>query len=288
MMKKLMDKILKFVIYRLPVIAFFLRRVRDKINNSRKPTQTEFGFLLKGNKMMEAGNFEVEETRLIRKLICKIDVFINIGANIGYYCCFTLHSEKKTIAFEPLPENLKFLYQNIEFNRWGSRIEIHPVALSERIGITKLYGMGTGASLIEGWAGNSKYYYHNVPVNTLDNIISNRFLEDNILIMIDVEGAEYGVLKGAINLIKREKRPIWFIEISIAEHQPVGRKINSDLLDTFELFWNSGYRSVVADSSLREINYSDIKKIVDNQEDTLRTHNFIFFDEKIDFKSLIN
>lgn len=281
-----MNTILKFIIYRLPILAIFLRRVRGFINAKRKPTKTKFGFFLKGNKLMESGDFEVEETSLITKLICNVDVFINVGANIGYYCCFALQCGKKTIAFEPLLENLKYLYENIELNGWEDGIEIYPVALSEKIGIAKMYGMGTGASLIGGWAGNSEKYYHNVPMNSFDNVISNRFINEKMLILIDVEGAEYVVLKGAMNLINREQKPIWFIEISIAEHQPIGRKINPDLLDTFSLFWDAGYKSVMAESRLREVNYGDIKKIVDRQDDTLRTHNFIFFDEKIDIKSL--
>ena len=73
-----MNTILKFIIYRLPILAIFLRRVRGFINAKRKPTKTKFGFFLKGNKLMESGDFEVEETSLITKLICNVDVFINV------------------------------------------------------------------------------------------------------------------------------------------------------------------------------------------------------------------
>jgi hypothetical protein len=62
-----------------------------------------------------------------------------------------------------------------------------------------------------------------------------------ILYWIDVEGAEYDVLLGGFEQLQREPAPLWVIEISVTAHQPRG--VNPRLLQTFELFWNLGYRS---------------------------------------------
>ena len=65
---------------------------------------------------MQSGQFEVEETRIVHELLGDVDVLINIGANIGYYCCIALERKKRVIAFEPLPRNLEFLMKNVTLN----------------------------------------------------------------------------------------------------------------------------------------------------------------------------
>jgi FkbM family methyltransferase len=286
-MNKILNKIISAVTYKFPNLSMNYRKFRNFRNKHRKATLTEHGFLLTGNKLMESGNFELEETKLIKKLITNIDIFINIGANVGYYCCFALQLKKYVVAFEPLPSNLMFLYKNMSLNNWENDIEIHPIALSDYVGITKIFGLGTGASLVSGWAGNSKNYYENVPTNTMDNLLSNRFIGKKSLILIDVEGAELNVLKGSINILKQEIKPNWFVEISVFEHQPDGKSINPNLLETFNLFWEAGYKSVIANDSLREITKLEIENIIITKNDNLQSHNFIFFDNKNDINEIL-
>jgi hypothetical protein len=51
---------------------------------------TPFGFKLTSGfhpayKMMRNGTFELEETALIQAFLAKVDIFVDIGANLGYY-----------------------------------------------------------------------------------------------------------------------------------------------------------------------------------------------------------
>lgn len=121
-----------------------------KFLNSRfhklHPKETPMGFKLIGNESMEQGLFEPEETYLICKLLDHVDTFLNVGANIGYYCGHALLKKKPTIAFEPEPQNLKYLLKNIKANNWESMIEIYPVAMSNKVGIVEIYGGSTGVS----------------------------------------------------------------------------------------------------------------------------------------------
>ena len=122
---------------------------------------------------MEQGLYEAEEVEIVKRYLSDADVFINIGANIGYYCCIALNLGKKTIAFEPIDLHLKYLYRNIKANNWDD-IEIFPIALSKNTGLMKIYGGGEAASLIEGWSGTPKHYCRLVPTSTLDNVLCNR------------------------------------------------------------------------------------------------------------------
>jgi len=57
---------------------------------------------------------------------------------------------------------------------------------------------GTGASLIEGSSRIPASYDTKVPVQTLDRILGNALNGKRALILVDVEGAEYAMLFGAI------------------------------------------------------------------------------------------
>jgi hypothetical protein len=71
--------------------------------------------------LMRSGKFEVEETAVIARLLPRVDVFVDIGANLGYYTCLALQSGKPVVAFEPQQQNLQCLFQNLTVNGWEDR-----------------------------------------------------------------------------------------------------------------------------------------------------------------------
>jgi FkbM family methyltransferase len=280
-MKAIIIKILKPLVEKFPSIATMYRQLRDANAFIKEPQLTKLGFKFNGNEIMESGLFEPVETNLVKKIFPKVDFVINVGANIGYYVCHALHNNKKVIAFEPIETNLKYLLRNIKANNWQKNCEVFPIALSNQSNIIEIYGGGTGASLVKGWAGTSEKYSTLVPCLTINNVLGNRFVGQNIFIIVDIEGAENMMLEGATKLLDMDPKPIWLVEISIEEHQPKGVKINPYLLQTFEKFWKRGYKAVTADQNLREISKEEIDKIIKLQKDSLGTHNFLFFDNKI-------
>ena len=46
------------------------------------------------NLSMEKGTHEIEEREIIQNILERVDVFINVGAYIGYYCCLSLQKVK--------------------------------------------------------------------------------------------------------------------------------------------------------------------------------------------------
>lgn len=242
----------------------------------RPPVKNPQGFWFTGNKLMQSGQFEVEETRIVQELLGDVDVLINIGANIGYYCCIALERKKRVIAFEPLPRNLEFLMKNVTLNGMEDFIEIFPMALSSSCGIARFFGGGTGASLIEGWAGQSEDQVTLVPMSTLDIVLGNRMQGTRCLVLIDVEGSELTMLQSATKMLTSSPRPIWFVEISVNEHQPEGTLMNPDLVATFEIFFEAGYQAFTANRAYRRIHLSEVQQVVATGLDTLQTHNYVF------------
>jgi FkbM family methyltransferase len=202
---------------------------------------------------MATGAWEPQETALFLELAAGADLVINVGANVGYYCCLALQAGKRVLAFEPLPSNLKHLYENVHRNGWAERCEIYPVALGAANGLLELYGTGMGASLIKGWAGYATAVRTLVPVFTWDTLIGTRTHGRRCLVLVDVEGAEHQFLAGASLLLHQEPRPTWLMEIHSRHSQPAGVEVNPHLLPTFRRMWEAGYRACTADAERREL-----------------------------------
>jgi predicted RNA methylase len=88
-----------------------------------------FRCTLRDHPTMTSGGHEPDGTRLLRELLRNIDVFVNIGANIGYYCFHAFELGKTVIAIEQVARNACYLLANIDDNGWGNRTEVLPVAL---------------------------------------------------------------------------------------------------------------------------------------------------------------
>jgi len=243
-----------------------LRDVRDShIMRSRKTWTTPYGFKLLGSssihhRAMQAGTFEPEETALVQQYLHDAEVFVDVGANIGFYTCIARSSGKQVIAVEPLRRNLDYLYVNLAANRWND-IEVYPVGLSDRPGLGVLYGASvTGASLIRWWAGASQVFQRMIPLSTLDILLGARFSGKKLVIKIDVEGAEYQVLLGTRKIISMSPRPTWLIEICLNEYHPAG--LNPNYAATFEIFWKHGYEARTADRRNQVVLPADVQRWV--------------------------
>ena len=113
-----------------------------------------------------------------------------------------------------------------------------------------------------------------VPVLTLDRVVGDQINDKRALILVDIEGAEFMMLKGALKTLNNNPRPIWIVEISSTEHQPYGRKMNPNLEQTFELFFQNGYKAYAVDTN-QLITHHLVKQVL-REESKFSTHNFIF------------
>ena len=147
-------------------------------------------------------------------------VFIDIGANVGYYS-FLLHNNfELIIAIEPHPKNVRIIQQVKE--KYGyHKVNILQRAVSDKDGETKLY-LGShcgGHGLLDIFPYSPQEDRHIVhrlkksflPVHatTLDTLLQTLGSAD--LVKVDVEGAEWKVLEGANKAMHKIKS--WLIEL---------------------------------------------------------------------------
>lgn len=259
---------------RFPLLYAGLRAAYQQRQLVRAPVPTPLGFKLAGPVAMQTGQFEPDETRQLSALLGETDVFVNVGANCGYYVCLARKAGLKVVAVEPLDQNVQFLQRNLLANGWND-VEVLPVGLGDRTALLKLYGGGTAASFVSGWAGAPEDHCRVVPVTTLDAVLADRFAGERLLILIDVEGFEFNVLQGALRQLNRHPAPVWFVEICISEHQPGGVQANPNLMKTFEIFWRHGYRAEKAGCESGLVESGDVDRWAEGRQ-LPGTHNFLF------------
>jgi FkbM family methyltransferase len=157
--------------------------------------------------------YDRPEIELSRKIVPDDGVFVDVGANCGYYSLAVAakpHFSGKVIAFEPLPPVYQLLEQSIAANGWSKKIELRPIALGNAPGALPLtdaeFGINAGATRFAIGVQN-RAIHRTVPVDTLDNALGSVSPD---AIKVDIEGAEGLFFHGARETIGRSKPTLLF------------------------------------------------------------------------------
>lgn len=147
--------------------------------------------------LAKKGIYEVFETELIKKLIKKDDICIDVGAHIGYYTLLMSKLCKRVYAFEPEYNNNKLLHKNLKLNK-VQNVTTYTTAAGEHTGMTQLHICDTNTGMHRVYP--SKWCNKAIPVRILK---IDEYVKIANFIKIDAEGSELGVLKGMKRLIER-------------------------------------------------------------------------------------
>jgi FkbM family methyltransferase len=257
-----------------PPLGRSYRLLRDSTNR-RRAIQTPYGFSLAGDPSMASQGWEADEIRAFLELIATHDAVLDIGANVGFYSCLAASRGKQTIAIEPSPRNLSFLYRNLWDNHFTG-VEAIPVGLGSQPGLARIYGYGGIASFVPGWAQAREAQSTLVPLTTLDALAAYRFQGKKLLIKMDVEGFELDVLAGAQRTLKLNPRPTWLMEILFRDAVIPGG-ISHKFAQAFDVFWEHGYRCRKLDSAGTPVEAGDVGRWVSQGSVDEETHDFLFW-----------
>jgi FkbM family methyltransferase len=142
------------------------------------------------------------------------DIVVDIGAHIGLYTIISskrVGTNGKVVAIEADPGNFEMLNRNIKLNRLTNVIPLNYAVYSKETKI-KLYlpsgesGFTKYNTIMSDWV-NTKDKFVEVNANTLDYLLQSKGIREEEVnwIKIDVEGAEFEVLKGAHNVLSKSK-----------------------------------------------------------------------------------
>jgi FkbM family methyltransferase len=188
------------------------------------------------------GDFDPPVRKAIQRLLKPGDVFIDIGANVGFYAlCASkiIGNYGKVFAFEPSPEAFAALCTNISLNGAENIVAVQ-IALSDSVGPAKLFvdtAHNSGATSMRVSPNASREI--TVMLDTYDHYALEHRLPAPALVKIDVEGAEGMVLKGMPNLLAQLKRPAVILEVSELSLKQLG----SSKEEVFAIMEKNGYRA---------------------------------------------
>jgi len=162
------------------------------------------------------GYYEKELSDLLKKMLRTNDVFIDIGANIGY---FSLLSAKilpsiKVFSFEPVKDLFQKMNENFSLNDSKNIVAIS-AAVGEMNEQRELYlsapdnlGMSSFQQP-ENYSGKKE----KVEVIAFDDWFKTSGLKKISLIKLDIEGSELAALKG-MRVVLEEQKPALVVEIN--------------------------------------------------------------------------
>lgn len=183
-----------------------LKRIINTVFQYILPSKTYLKLL-----MLKRG-FEEPELKLVYDFCEKDGISIDVGAANGMYLAHLYKLSKKTYAFEPRKKAL----QNLErmFSGITSTIQFEEVALSDVTCSKNLRILKSNdrLSTIEEENTIEKFGEVEEVKVSVKRIDDYEFNDKVSFIKIDVEGHEEAVLRGALDLIKRD-RPALLIEI---------------------------------------------------------------------------
>jgi FkbM family methyltransferase len=176
--------------------------------------------------LVQHKDYEPHITVHLRKLLKLGLVFVDIGANIGYYSLFAASRGARVYAFEPNGRNLWLLNKNARDNRFNINIFPYAVADTERLMVyTPLQGNGQISELTDVLPAGDQEILRSV---TLDKALDG--MQPDI-IKVDVEGAEGLVMAGAQDTL--DAQPVVISEFSAYSLPVISHISASDYLNEF-------------------------------------------------------
>jgi len=209
-----------------------------------------------GRLLWRATTFREEEPMLLNWIdgFTKEDCFYDIGANVGSYSLYAAQRGVPTFAFEAEINNMQLLCDNIVLNRLSATCTPMPVALGDVSGLDVFYlksfskgdalhSVGRPSYLLSDTSGVITL---SILVARLDDLVASFGLPRPTKLKIDVDGNEFKVIKGALDVIATadeiyveidHKQPEHVEALNllssrgfvVREKESIGRQWNTDL-----------------------------------------------------------
>ena len=183
------------------------------------------------------------------------DIVVDIGAHMGRYTIIgakRVGAQGKVVAIEAHPGNFEMLNRNIKLNQLTNVIPLNYAVYSKETKI-KLYlpEVESGYTIYNTIMSNrarTEDKFVEVNANTLDYILQSKGITDVNWIKIDVEGAEFEVLKGAHNVLSNSKDISLLIEVHGTDtYEPIIESLRSyNFKIDFEKTYENGEKHIIA------------------------------------------
>ena len=186
--------------------AIFADYLKKLLLVKRKLVKTEFGLYLVdpvsnfGQSLINEKVYEKELTTYFSTLLKRGDVFVDVGANEGYYSIMAskiVGVNGKVFAVEPQSRLQAILFNNIDANK-SYNIKVFQTAIADCVGMATINltpDTNTGSSSI---FRSTKYRnsVEKIPQTTLSELFALTNTKKVDLLKMDIEGFEYYAILG--------------------------------------------------------------------------------------------
>jgi FkbM family methyltransferase len=202
------------------------------------------------------GGFENAERSFVERFLKPGMTVLDIGAHHGFY---TLLASRKVgprgnvLAVEASPRERKKLELHLRINGCKN-VQVETCALGEDEGRAELHlvhGGQTGCNSLRKPAVSEPTEAISVRVERLDHVLVDRCFEKIDLVKLDVEGGELSVLRGGQELLRRQPRPVFLVEVQDIRTRPWGYAAR-EVVD-FLLLANYRWFRPISDGKLEQI-----------------------------------
>lgn len=145
-----------------------------------------------------------------------IDLFFDIGANIGLYSIYWvhLHLKNKAFACEPAQVNHSFIKNLIE-NGIELNIEIVPEPLSSECKYVTILDQALVAGESRFQTTSEQSGRTRLTTTTIDDLLVKYEVNQPFILKIDVDGEDFDILKGATSALFNKKIAAINIELNL-------------------------------------------------------------------------
>ena len=208
------------------------------------------------------GTYEELEAKIMEEKIESGNLVVDIGANIGLHTLTMARIVGNTgqvFALEPDPSNFEILKKNVKINNYKNII-LEQKAVGDKHGRATLYQSDNPINHRIFPQTERATNQVQVELTNLDNYFDSDMIDKINFIKIDVEGMEFGVLKGMKNILKNNKKIKILFEFVPKDTIEAGF-IPIELLDYLT---SNGFKLYCMDEKTKKLLY------VSNNEEILR------------------
>lgn len=214
------------------------------------------------------GQYEPQETALVQSLLRPEMVFVDVGANWGYYTLLAAHFVSpggRVVSLEPDPRLFPILAENINHNQLQCVTALQ-IAAASQTGTLTLSGFDDDgenhglSKLIDRDHGYGPSFQ--VQARAVDDVLDELEIGDVDLLKMDIEGAEDLALKGMISGLDRGRyrRVILELHPSLLAERGIS---TSEILDLMIDRRYSGWWIDFSPSAMRKAAYASSIRLQD-------------------------
>lgn len=176
------------------------------------------------SRMLQANKIWEKNITIFTEYLSKGGVYIDVGANIGYYSLVASRKYEKIYAFEPIPQNYELLQKSLKENGI-SNVTLIPKCVGKVDDSTTMltiypHNMGICRDITATYGSEANVINTNCPstefgpveIISLDTFTYN--IQSIDFLKIDVEGFEFEVFKGFMKGLRSQKAKVIVFELS--------------------------------------------------------------------------